>query len=171
MNKSAFCGILFLLISLNSGISQSSEIARNKNILECMEIIGCDNYKYINADISIERHDTIMDLKSGYYEINDDYEEIQLCQVAKYSNIDGAILVGISGYYGDMQCSYHPFYFYEISKSGDSFIPIENETILPSLDFSMVFTDSKPIQILEKYLPEIKNTYWVPLLTSEGVRW
>ena len=68
-------------------------------------------------------------------------------------------MIGISGYYGDMQCSYHPFYFYEISKSGDGFVAIDNTVILPSLDFSMFFLNSKPIQILEKYLPEIKNTY------------
>lgn len=160
MNKSAFCGILFLLISINSGISQHSEISRNKNILECMEIIGFEIYKYVQADVVLERSDTIIDLKSGYYELNFDFsEEVKLCQVAKYNNTDGTILLGISGYYGDEQCSYHPFYFYEISKSGDRFIPIEHKAILPSLDFSMFFVDSKPIQILEKYLPAIKKTY------------
>ena len=70
-----------------------------------------------------------------------------------------SILVGISGYYRDMQCNYHSFYFYEISKLGDSYIPIENNAIVTSLDFSMFFKDSKPIHILEKYLPEIKKTY------------
>lgn len=160
MNNSIFFGILFQLISINFGISQNSEISRNKNILECMDIIGFDIYKYVQADILLERSDTIIDLQSGYYEINMDLgKEIQVCQVAKYNNIDGTILVGISGYYADMQCSYHPFYFYEISKSGDCFIPIEHKAILPALDFSMFFKDSRPIQILEKYLPEIKNTY------------
>jgi hypothetical protein len=170
MNKSSFCGILFLLISINSGISQRSEISQNKNILECMELIGFDIYKYVQADVILERSDEIIDLASGYYEINIDLsKEIKLCQVAKYNNTDGSILLGISGYYGDMQCSNHPFHFYEISKSGDSFKPIEHKVLLPSLDFSMFFIDSKPIQVLEKYLPEIKKTYLDSNATMEDL--
>ena len=99
MNRSAFFGVLFLHIALNFGLSQNSEISWNKNILECMEIIGFDILKYVQADAVLERSNKIIDLKSGYYEINIDFgKEIRLCQVAKYNNTDGTILVGISGY-------------------------------------------------------------------------
>ena len=84
MNKSAFCGIIILVISINSGISQSSEISRNKNILKCMEIIGFDINKYVQADVVLERSHKIIDVKSGYYEINIDFgKELKLFQVAK----------------------------------------------------------------------------------------
>jgi hypothetical protein len=170
MNKSTFCGIIVLLISINYVMSQSLEISRNRNILECMEIIEFDIHKYVQADVVLESTEKIVDLESGYYEINIDLgREIKLCQVAKYNNLDGSILLGISGYYGDEQCNYHPFYFYEISKSGDSFIPLENKAILPSLDFSIFFRDSTPFYILEKYLPEIKKTYLESNATIEDL--
>ena len=63
MIKTVFCGILFHLIFINSGISQ------NRNILECMELIDFDFYQYVQADLSIENCDTIIDLKSGYFEL------------------------------------------------------------------------------------------------------
>jgi len=127
-----------------------------------MEIIGFEAHQYVAADIPLERCDTIIDLKSGYYELNyafDDYTKIKLCQVAKFNNTDGTILIAITGYYADEQCSNYPSRFYEISKSGDRFIPIELETVLPFLNFSTFFTDLKPTQILEKYLPEMRDKY------------
>jgi hypothetical protein len=170
MNKSSFFAILFLIVSINSGVSQHSEMSLNKNILECMEVIGFDILQYVQADVVLERSDTIIDLASGYYEVNIDMgTEIKLCQVAKYNNRDGSVLLGISGYFGDMQCSNHPFHFYEISKSGDGFTPVEKDAILPSLDYSMFLIDSKPMQILEKYLPEIKKTYLDSTATIDDV--
>jgi hypothetical protein len=126
-----------------------------------MEVIDFDIHTYVQADISVERSYNVVDVKSGYFEINIDHDrkELMLCQVAKYDNHDGTILLAVSGYYADEQCSNRPFYFYEISESGDSFIPLKHQTILPRLDFSMFFNDSKPIEILVKYLPEIKETY------------
>lgn len=170
MNESTFYVILCLLVSINPGISQRAESSRNKNILEYMEVIGFDIHKYVQADVVLERSDTIIDLQSAYYEVNiDSGEKIKLCQVAKYNNRDGTILLGISGYYGDEQCSNHPYHFYEISASADRFIPIEHKAVLPTLDFSMFFIDSKPIQILEKYLPEIKETYLDSTATIEDL--
>ena len=72
MNKSVFCGILLLLFIINSGISQRQEISQNKNILECMKIIGFDISKYVQADVVLEKSEKIIDLKSGYYEVNID---------------------------------------------------------------------------------------------------
>ena len=153
MIKTVFCGILFHLIFINSGISQ------NRNILECMELIDFDFYQYVQADLSIENCDTIIDLKSGYFELFNDETKTKFCQIAKFNNIDSTILVGITGFHADMQCSNHPSHFFEISKSGDSITPIENKAVLPYLDYPMFFTDSMSIQLLEKYLPEVKTKY------------
>ena len=49
-----------------------------------MEIIGFDINKYVQADVVLERSHKIIDVKSGYYEINIDFgKELKLCQVAK----------------------------------------------------------------------------------------
>ncbi|MEM8527530.1 MAG: hypothetical protein AAGG68_23010 [Bacteroidota bacterium] len=157
MNKAILCQMLFLFFCIVSGSSQ------HKNILECMEIIGFNAFKYINYDALPSRWDTIIDVKAGYYEINYDFDVngiTKLCQVAKFNNSDGTILVGITGYYADGICSGHPSKFYEISKLRDSFLLVEQERIFPSLDFSMFFTNAKPIQALEKYLPEIREKYF-----------
>lgn len=134
-----------------------------------MELIGFDAHKYVQADRSVERCDTIIDIKSGYFELFDTAIETKLCQVAKFNNGDSTILVGISGYYADEQCSNHPFHFFEIAKSLDTFISLNPETILPTLDVTLFFTDAKPIQILEKYLPAIKKAYLGPNATIENL--
>ena len=153
MIKTAFCSIPFLLLSINPAMAQ------NKNILECMEVIGFDAYRHVEADLNPKECDTLIDLESGYFELKDVGIDTKVCQVAKFNNFDGTFLVGITGYFADMQCSNHPSQFYEISKSGNSYVLIEKDVILPALDFAMLFTDVKPIQVLEKYLPEIKSTY------------
>lgn len=87
------------------------------------------------------------------------YKNLKLCQAAKYNNADGTITLGITGYYEDMQCSNHPTFFYEISKSGDGFTRIDNATVMPSLELSEFFAGSKSIEILKTYFPDIKKTY------------
>lgn len=158
MCKASFWGIFLLVISINSGIAQNKH---KMNILECMEIIDFDIHTYVQADIFLERSYKVVDVKSGFYEVKIDHggDELMLCQVAKYDNHDGTILLAVSGYFADEQCSNRPFYFYEISESGDSFKLIDKKSILSTLDISMYLKDSKPIQLLEKYLPALKASY------------
>ncbi|MEM0992025.1 MAG: hypothetical protein AAGI49_03270 [Bacteroidota bacterium] len=166
MRKTTFHGIFFLLFFINTGISQ------HKNILECMQVIGFDADQSVIADIDLKWCDTIVDLKSGYFELNYAFggdTKYKICQVAKFNNTDGTILIGITGYYADEQCSNYPSTFYEISKSEDLFTPLEIKTILPSLDFHLFFIDPNPIQILEKYLPEIKDKYLGSEATLEDI--
>jgi hypothetical protein len=154
-----------LLLFMHSGACQ------DKNILECLKLIDFEPHNYVEADINLGRADTVIDLGTGYYELSlsSEIENIKLCQATKFNNADGTITLAITGYIADMQCNNHPSYFYEISKSGDSFIRIENTTIIPSLDLLEFLTGSKSIEVLKKYLPEIKETYLNSNATIEDV--
>ena len=162
--KKSYCWIpLFLFLTLNPGFSQ------RKNVLECMETINFDLHQYVAADRLFERFDTIIDLRNGYFEVLDPDIDVKVCQVAKYNNTDVTVLLAITGFFADEQCSNHPSYFYEISKSGQDFKPLEIKDVLPTLDYPLFFTDSIPIQVLKKYLPEIQRTYLDSTATLENL--
>ena len=153
MNRTTYYVFIAVLLSVNYGRSQTM------NILECLDVIDFDVNKHVAADILLDQCDTIVDVNSGYFEIYEGRENISLCQVAKFINKDGSILIAISGYYADEQCSHHPYSFSEISPSENTFRTLDAAAIFPSLAFTLFFVDSMPNKILEKYLPEIKQNY------------
>lgn len=159
--------VLFFLFSITiSGYSQS------KNIVECLELIDFNPEQYIVADIPLDRTDSIVDIKAGYFEISISQfedEKLKLIQAAKFNNEDGTITLAITGYYADEQCSNHPFHFFEISKDGKSFLELETTTILPSLSLNSLLEKSTCFKVLSKYLPEIKKNYLGPNTKMEQV--
>lgn len=145
---------------------QQLAISQNRDIMECLRLIDFKFEKYNESDF-YRPTDTILDIKAGYYElyvsnthvIDNVEQNTILCQATKFNNSDGSITLAITGYYADEQCSNYPSYFYEISENGDSIKIIEESKILPSLNWKDFFSESKSINVLEKYLLEIQKNY------------
>jgi len=158
MKKIGTLLIYILLINLSFG--------QNKNILDCLKTIDFKLEDFNESDF-FKPTDTIIDIKNGYYElfvanthIIDNIEQnTVLCQAAKFNNTDGTIILAITGYYGDEQCSKHPSFFFEISKNGDDFKRIELSNILPNIELDEFLSESKAIKIIEEYLPKIQGNY------------
>jgi hypothetical protein len=110
--------------------------------------------------------DTIIDIKNGYYEINDG--ETKLLQATKFNNSDGTIMIAATGYYADMQCYNYFSKFYQKSKTDTSLIEILTDDVMPEIKFSDFFIDSTIRQVTQKYLATIQQEYF-PNATLENV--
>lgn len=102
--------------------------------------------------------DTIIDLKNGYYEINDG--ETKLLQATKFNNLDSSILIAATGYYSDMQCFNYFSKFYIKSKNLNTLEDVLLDDVIPELMFSDFFIDSAIKEITNKYLPLVQQEYY-----------
>lgn len=144
---------LFLLLT-----SLSTQ-AKNLNIEECLQLVDFDPAKYIQADISWEEYQPLVDIKNGYYEIKDTDTDRILCQAAKFNNKDGSVTLMITGYYSDMQCSNHFTQSYLIFPDGKKYIEMGLEELnLPS-DYAAFIGNEILNKELEKLLIDLKGIY------------
>lgn len=148
--------ILLLLIS-NVNIGQT-----NLSIVECLKLDGFNFRDFNQADRFPK--DTLIDIKNGYYEINDG--ETKLLQATKFNNSDGTIMIAATGYYADMQCYNYFSKFY--SKTDTSLVEMHTEDVMPEFKFSDFFIDATIREVAQKYLPTIQQEYF-PNATLENV--
>ncbi len=148
--KTLLLSSILLFISLTS-ISQ-----KNLPIDECLRLEGFSFDEHLIADRMPK--DTLIDVKNGYYEISD--ADTKLLQATKFNNEDETFLLVATGFYEDMQCSNYFTNFYTQDGKTNALQPIENDNVLPKIEFSDFFVGDDIKNAVLKYQADIQKEYF-----------
>jgi hypothetical protein len=150
---------LVLILAILNGVISSAQVTIESALELHAAIYGAHNYSDLTANTEFT------DLKNGYYETRFEIDpthpdlDILLTQAKLYKNKDKSYLLCMTDFHSDEQCSRYITTFYELSKTGDSLVQLENENLLPQLIWDDFLAESDSKSILEKYLPQIKQEY------------
>lgn len=157
----------FLLVSFFFIVSQIG--LTQLTISDALKLNEFEVKKYSEGDFGLV--DSMIDVKNNYIEFFAQGIGFQqtICQAKLFHNLDGTALLVITGLLSDEQCEHYRSYFFEITASGNEIIVLDKIPFSPELTINSFLKKSKSIQILEKYLPVIKDEYLGENGTMEDV--
>jgi hypothetical protein len=125
--------------------------------MACLDLIDFKPENYASAEYLPSDPEPLIDLKNGYYEITS--EEQVLCQAAKFNNTDGSVTLMITGFFGDMQCSWYETYAYLIFPDGKKYVEISTDDLNINKGLRSFIDNPELDIVLSSLLDKLKGNY------------